>query len=211
MSEGKEDEEPVEGNDDPIFDQEFKVTLREKIFCERYPVLMNKGRAAQEAGYSPNNIAAASVTGHRLLKKANVIAYLAHVQKDIAALVGVSAARNLEELRKIAYSSIAHLHDTWIERREFELLTDDEKACIESIDTKIEKRTIKVEGHPETDIETHYVKVKLYPKLPALDMMNKMLGYNAAEKIEVKEVLTPEERQAKLRLIEAKIEAERKK
>jgi len=82
---------------------------------------------------------------------------------------------------KLAYSSIAHLHNTWIERKEFEQLTEDQKSCIAEIDTKI--RT-EYEYSPEDPknkkpIKVEYVKIKLYDKQKALDSISKMLGYDA--------------------------------
>lgn len=154
---------------------------KEQAFCEQYTVDWNKTRAAQRAGYSPDNPAAAAVSANRLLKKANVNAYIEECKKDTERLAGISRLRNAKELANIAYSSIAHLHDTWVETKYFEDLTEEQKSAIESIERKT--RTIEREG--DTDIEIEYVKIKLFNKLAALDAIAKMYGYYEPERMKI--------------------------
>jgi len=45
----------------------------------------------------------------------------------------------MEEHKKLAFSSIANLHNTWITRKEFEELTEDQKACISEITTQVKQ------------------------------------------------------------------------
>ena len=92
---------------------------------------------------------------------------------------------------KMAFSSISRLHNTWIERKEFESLTDEQKECIQEIDTKTQHKTVwswsEEEGKkiPE-DFTVEYVKIKLYDKQKSLDAINKMLGYDAPTKSDIK-------------------------
>jgi len=86
----------------------------------------------------------------------------------------------LNEFTKIAFSSIAHLHNTWIDRKDFESLTDDQKASIESIDTK----TVTI-NFDDTTKEVEYVKIKLYSKLQANIEIKKMLGYDLPTKSDI--------------------------
>jgi phage terminase small subunit len=148
------------------------LTAKQKRFCEEYVIDWNATRAAIAAGYAAKN---ADIVGYKNTQKPMIKAYIEHIQKDLAQLAGLSQLRNLNELKKIAFTTIADLHNTWIERKDFENLTEEQKAAIESIDTKIE-----VKG----DKETHYVKIKLFDKLKALDSINKMLGWNAPIKTE---------------------------
>jgi len=163
------------------------LTRKQVVFCEQYVVDWNASRAAREAGYSENTC---GEIGYENLKKPQIKAYIEFLKTDTARLAGVSALKNIQELSKIAYSSIAHLHNTWIELKDFEALTDDQRSAIESIDTKVEKRTISVGEGKDIDTETHYVKIKMYSKTQAIDMINKMLGFNAPEKSEVKTTIT---------------------
>jgi len=162
-------------------EDEIVLTEKQRLFCEYYVIDWNASKAARRAGYSENTCGA---IGHENLKKPEIIAYIDQCKKDTARLAGVSALKNVLELSKIAYSSISHLHNTWIELKDFEALEEDQKAAIESIDTKVEKRTIKVGEGSDIDTEIHFVKIKLFPKIPAIQEINKMLGFNAPEKIE---------------------------
>jgi len=160
---------------------EIKLTEKQRIFCHEYVVDYNGSRAARVAGYSEK---AAKETAYILLTKSHINTYIEHIQKDLCKLSGVTAMRNIKELEKIAYSTIAHLHNTWIERKEFEQLTDDQKASIQSISTKVLKKNIGDKDSPEI-VDVEYVEIKLYDKIKAMDMLNKMLGLNKPDKVDV--------------------------
>jgi hypothetical protein len=125
----------------------------------------------------------ASASATRLLEDVRINQYTDLLKLDIEDITGVSKIKNISELSKIAYSSIAHLHNTWIELKEFEVLSDEQKAAIESIETKHEtKQIFNIEKEEKEDIHVNYVKIKLYSKLNAIDQINKMMGYNEPEK-----------------------------
>lgn len=71
------------------------------------------------------------------------------------------------------------MHNSWIDRVEFDQLTDDQKACIKSIQTKVEKRSYDDEVR-----NVEMVKIELYDKLAALNSINKMLGFDAPAKVD---------------------------
>jgi phage terminase small subunit len=161
-----------------------KLTEKEKNFCHEYVVDWNGARAAREAGYSEKTCT--EIASQNLIKL-HIEQYINFIKNDYEMLCGISKTKQLNELYKIAYSTIAHLHNTWIELKEFEELTDDQKASIESIDTKVIKKSISEFDKEKKDIvsvpvDVEYVKIKLYSKTQALDLINKMLGYNEAEK-----------------------------
>ena len=64
--------------------------------------------------------------------------------------------------------------------KEFESLSDDDKACIQEVSTKTIKRTIGDEP-----VEEEFVKIKLYDKQKSLDSISKMLGFDAPVKQEI--------------------------
>jgi phage terminase small subunit len=72
---------------------------------------------------------------------------------------------------------------------EFENLTADQKACISEISTQT-RIELKGPVDDRTEVQVDYVKIKLYDKQKALDSISKMLGYDAATKMEVKGSLT---------------------
>lgn len=154
-----------------------KLTEKEKNFCHEYCVDWNASRAAREAGYSEKT---ATEIGHQNLLKLHIKQYIDFVKHDYEFLCGISKTKNLQELHKMAFSSIAHLHNTWIELTEFEALTDDQKASIESIETKTEWKEFQKEL-----IKVAYIKIKLYSKQSAIAEINKMMGYHEAEKLDL--------------------------
>jgi len=159
-----------------------KLTIKEKLFVERYILDWNGTQSYCEV-YKTENKNAAGVQANKLLRKPKIQAFMEEVQKDLARIAGVSRLKVLNELNKLAFSSIAHLHNSWITRVAFENLTDDQKACISEISTQT--RTIyESEGENKIPVEVEYVKIKLYDKPRALELINKMLGYNEAEKID---------------------------
>lgn len=159
------------------------LTEKQKIFCREYIFDWNATRAAKAAGYSEQT---AYSIGSENLKKPEIQAYIAAIQKDLEKIAGISRLRVLREHEKMAFSSIAHLHLTWITRKEFDTLTDDQKSCIAEIQTQTR---IEMKYNPtseeEEPVQVDFVKVKLYDKQKALDSIARMLGHNEAEKIQV--------------------------
>jgi len=154
------------------------LTGKQKKFCEEYIFDFNATRAAKVAGYSE---ATAYSIGSENLSKPEIQAYIRELEADLAKTSGISRLMVIEEFKKLAFSSIAHMHNTWVTRKEFDLLTDEQKACIQEISTKVttEKDAF---GEPKS---WEYVKIKLYDKARALESINKMLGYHEPEKLKV--------------------------
>lgn len=144
-----------------------KLTNKQKRFCEEYVVDWNATRAAIAAGYSEKT---ARQIGQQNLSKLDIADYIQEIQQDLQKLAGVSALRNMIELRKIAYSNIANLKRDWLTEKEFDELSDDEKACISEIQTSV--RSGGKEGQEWTET---VIKFKLHSKLDAIDKLNKML------------------------------------
>lgn len=160
-----------------------ELTIKQKLFVEQYIYDWNGTRAYKEA-YKTTNDETAKVNASRLLTNANIQKYIETCQKDLERIAGVSRLMVLNEHMKLAFSSIAHLHDTWITRKEFENLTDDQKACIMEISTQV-KHFTNMDGDMPVPYEVEYVKIKLYDKQKALESIAKILGYNEAEKIDL--------------------------
>jgi len=153
-----------------------ELTEKQKVFCREYIFDWNATRAARVAGYSEDAIRAIASEN---LTKPNIKAYISEIQKDLEKTAGISRLQVIREHQKIAFGSIAHLHQTWITRKEFEDLTEDQKACIAEISTQT--RTEVKKG--ECPVYVEYVKIKLHDKQKSLDSIAKMLGYNEPDKI----------------------------
>lgn len=157
------------------------LSNREERFCYEYVLHLNATKAAINAGYKGT---AVRVTASRLLSKANIQSKINQLKENLAETAQISALKVIQEHQKIAFSSIAHLHQNWVERTDFEKLTEEQKASIKSISTKVMKRNIGTSDCPEiVDIEC--VKIELYDKQKSLDSITQMLGYNAPTKHEL--------------------------
>jgi phage terminase small subunit len=163
---------------------ESGLTEKNKIFCREYIFDWNATRSYLIAypDVKDNNVAAAAAS--RMLSNVNIKDYIKLIQEDLEKLAGISRMKVISEHMKIAFSTIAHLHNTWAERKEFDQLTDEQKQCIEEISTKTQQKTVWI-YNPDTDkkepedFTVEYVKIKLYDKQKSLDAINKMLGYDA--------------------------------
>lgn len=148
-------------------------------FCQEYVIDLNATKAAIRAGYSEKS---AYSIGNRLLKKDEVQERLKELQSDLQKASEITALRILREQKKIAFSSIAHLHNSWIELKDFEALTDDQKACIKSISSKVVKKNVGTKEEPEI-VDVEFVKIEMYDKQKALDSIANLLGLNAPKEI----------------------------
>jgi len=159
------------------------MTDKQKAFCKYYIYDWHVTNAAIKAGYSEKT---AYSIGSENLKKPEIQAYIKDLQSEGEKLVNLSKQKVADEYIKIAFSSIANLHNTWITRKEFEHLTEEQKACIAEISTQVRRMTIN-----ENLYDVEYVKIKLYDKIKALENLSKLYGYNEAEKFEGKIKVSP--------------------
>lgn len=162
------------------------LTMKEKTFCREYIYDWNATRSYIAAYPSITNYNSAGVLAHRLLRKVKVQKYIEDIQADLEKTAGISRMKILNEHMKLAFSSIADMHNTWIKRKDFESLTNDQRACIAEIDTKVKTEyEYNSETKEKEPIAVEYIRIKLYDKQKALDSISKMLGYDAPVKTEV--------------------------
>lgn len=153
-----------------------------KKFCHEYVIDLNATQAAIRAGYSEKT---ATSMASRMLTKVKVQELIKELQSDLQRTTNITAIRVLNEHKIIAFSSISHLHNSWIELKDFEKLSEEQKACIKSISTKVTKRNIGSKEDPDI-VDVEFVKVELYDKQKSLDSISKILGFDAPTKIEQK-------------------------
>lgn len=155
----------------------MKLSIKQEKFCNFY---LESGNASEAYRRSYNCLKMKSETINtkacQLLKKDKIRARVEELQSELKKKTEITKERVLEELGKIGFSSIAHLHNTWIERKEFEKITDDQKACIKSISTKVMKKNIGTNELPNI-VNVELVKIELYDKVRALEVINKMMGF----------------------------------
>lgn len=159
-----------------------KLTAREEKFCYEYVLLLNATKAAINSGYSEKT---ARSIGSKLLTKVDIQSRIRKMKTDLSETAGISALRVLNEHAKIAFGSMAHLHNTWIKRKDFKALTDEQKACIAEIDSKLRTEYVDNPSGKKTPMRVASVRIKLYDKQKALDSISNILGFNAAIRNEI--------------------------
>lgn len=168
--------------------KELQASLNEQNqrFCEAK--LFNNNVQSYMIAYPDCEYKSASASATRLLENVRIQQYIELLKNDIEDITGVSKIRNVAELAKIAYSCIDHLHETWIDLKEWEDIKKDNPeamAAIESIDTKTEQKLVySPDLDSKENIDVKYVKIKLFSKTTAIDMINKMMGYNEPDKVD---------------------------
>lgn len=162
-----------------------KLTPKQRIFCEEYCIDFNITRAAKAAGYSDKT---AWVIGQENLRKPLIKSYIEEYQKDLSTACGISAMRVLKEYEKMAFTNITDVFDF------VNIPIRDEKGTIIDYEQKISLKDgiEKVSDLPssvqaaiaEMQQTKEGIKVKMHSKDAALAAISKMLGFNAAEKID---------------------------
>jgi len=153
------------------------LSEREITFCEQYAIYANGTKAATIAGYanSPGQ------TSKQLLNKADIQAYLKALRAKAAELAGVTLIRNAQEIAKIAYGNAASLRADWMNVKDWDELTDEEKSIISEVKAQV-TTTYTKQGDPITNELLHF---KTHNKLAALEMLNKMFGFNQPDQVEL--------------------------
>lgn len=159
----------VEGNRVEIL---VELTEKEKRFAEEYVVDFNNTRAATAAGYSAASPAALRVKASSVRSKPAVKQYIKELQSNLAEFSGISQMRILQEYAKIAFASFGDYLKSWMTMKEFEELSDIQRAAIAEV-TAAKKDGI--EG----------VRIKLHDKIRALDSISRMLGFDAPVKLDL--------------------------
>lgn len=162
-----------------------KLSVKQENFCNYYLECGNASEAYRRA-YSCSNMKDESINvkAFELLNNGKITVRVRELQEEQKNKSDITKEKILDELSSIAFSSIADMHNSWIERAEFDKLTSKQKSAIKSISTKILKKNIGTSDDPEI-VDVEYVKIELHDKLKAIERICKMLGWDAPEKMDV--------------------------
>lgn len=165
------------------------LTVKQENFCNYYIESGNASEAYRRA-YSCRNMKdeAVNVKAIELLNNGKITVRVKELQEEQKNKSDITKERILQELSSIAFSTIADMHNTWIERKDFDKLSKQEKSAIKSISTKTLKKNIGTNDDPEI-IDVEYVKIELYDKIKAIERICKMLGFDEPTKIDLKSML----------------------
>lgn len=140
------------------------LTPKQQRFVAEYLGELNATQAAIRAGYSAKT---ADREGYRLLRKAEIAAAVqAGKSKQIAA-ADLSAARVLEELRRLAFADLRRLFDEHGNLKPLTQLSAEDAAAIASIEV-VKKNLTAGDGKVDT-----VVKIRAWDKTRGLEMLAK--------------------------------------
>ncbi|MDH3382244.1 MAG: terminase small subunit [Flavobacteriaceae bacterium] len=156
-----------------------KLTDKQLRFCKEYVIDLNATQAAIRSGYSKNT---ARNIGANLLTLVNVQEEISKLKNKTANKLEITHEMLTDEWQKMAFSSISYLHNTWIELKDFEQLKQENPDILSCIQETFTKTETKREYNPlnqkkDIEIETKYIKLKLYDKQKALENLGKHIGY----------------------------------
>lgn len=157
------------------------LTVKQEKFIRKYLECGNASEAYRYA-YDCTRMKEETVNkrASEMTKKGEITGRLEYLKAHLAEASGISALRIIREHEKIAFSDATRVRDGWMSLKEFESLTEDERACIRSVETR-ERKVVNTDG--DTVLETQ-VKITTYDKQKSLDSIARMLGYDAPQKIE---------------------------
>jgi phage terminase small subunit len=151
---------PTKTEDTPKWAAE--LSLRERRFVEEYIIDLNGRKAAVRAGLG-KSIKSATEIASRMRKRATVAAAISALMAERS---GVTAVSVIDEIGKIAFakfSDFARVEGGQLIITDTAQLTEEQQACIAEISETIGE-------HGRT------IKIKLHPKLDALEKLMKALG-----------------------------------
>lgn len=156
------------------------LTIKQEKFCNKYLECGNASEAYRYA-YDCSKMSDNAIwnSASLLMDDPKVTQRIDYLKNHLAEAAGITALQIIREHQKIAFSDATRIRNGWMSLKEFESLTDDEKACIRSVETKQTKRTTPMGD----EVIDEQVKITCYDKQKALDSIVSMLGYNAPEKI----------------------------
>jgi phage terminase small subunit len=141
---------------------------REELFAQQMASgRMTKKAAAIAAGWPA---AVASATASRLVNKSDVSVRISELRVKVSEVATISAARVLEELKRLAFADIRELFDADGNLKALSALTDEQGSMLSSVEI-IKKNLVAGDGIFDT---VH--KIKLWDKTKALEMLAKYFG-----------------------------------
>lgn len=158
------------------------LTPMQEEFCREYLADFNGTRAAKQAGYSAKT---AYSQANRLLKKAEVQAFLATLQKPRLEKFEVTQDRIMQEVAALAFSNIMDFvtvenGQAWVDLAK---CTREQAAALAAFEViEMPPAMRMVDGEMEAR-EVLKVKIKLWDKMAALEAL--MRRHNLVKPIEV--------------------------
>ena len=154
-----------------------KLTHKQIMFCQYYTSGMTGTEAAEKAGYSKD---CAHTQSSQNLEKPAVASYIRQLQEDAAKSAKITRERIMNELANIAFGDIRKLYDGNNALKQLKSTPSEVSSAVAAVES--DELYDWVDG---VKVQIGLIKkVKMHSKIQAIDSLNKMLGYNAPERIE---------------------------
>jgi phage terminase small subunit len=160
----------------------MKLTEKQKRFCDEYLIDLNGTQAAIRAGFSKKT---ADVQAVRLLGNVKVQEYLKIRQQKVADKFEIKQERVLRELASIAFSDIRKYYSEDGGLKAIKDLDDESAAALAGMEVdELWGTELDEDGGFRKVQQGVTKKIKRWDKVKAVEVINKMLGFNAPEKRE---------------------------
>jgi len=151
-------------------------------FCHEYIRNgWNASKAARTVGYSENT--AGTIAGENL-RKPQIRRYIELVKNDLEKLCNISKAMQIQEYKKIAFSSLRKLHNSWIELKTWQELVANDPDALDAVEST-EYKTYDTKWGT-----TEMIKIKLFSKTHAQERIDKLMGYQEPKELKVNQETT---------------------
>lgn len=157
---------------------EEQLTPKQIRFCQEYMVDLNGTQAAIRAGYSEDS--AAAIASQNLIKL-NIKDYISELQKDAANSLKITKEKVIAGLKMLSFYDPRKFFDENGNLKAIADLDDETAFALSSFEITEERG-----GTGNQLVLAYTKKIKMNDRKGAMDMLNKMLGYYAPEKSEVK-------------------------
>lgn len=140
------------------------MTPKKLRFVAEYRKDLNATKAAMRAGYSKKT---AHSQGPRLLEDVEIKAVLSDLTAKQLDRADLTAARTLEEMRRLAFANVQDLFNETGDLKPIHLLTREQASCIASIEVIMKNATA---GDGKID---RVLKIRTWDKRATLEMLGK--------------------------------------
>ncbi len=157
-----------------------KLTAKQEKFCQEYLVDFNATQAAIRAGYSEKT---AGVIGDENLKKPYIAEFIKSIREKDAINAGITREMVLNGYKKLAFYDSRKFYDENGNILSVPDLDEETAFALTGFEVMEEKGG---NGQGQQVVLGYTKKIKMSDRKGALDSLCKVLGYNAAEKLDIK-------------------------
>lgn len=148
----------------------YKLTAKQKRFCQQYMIDLNATQAAIRSGYSEK--CAPEIASENLIKP-NIQAYIHELQRNLEEKTQITTEKVLMELARIGFANVQDFVNGGNSILELKHMEREKVAAVSSITSTV-RETVGKRGSPGE--VTTVTKITFHDKVKALEDLGKHLG-----------------------------------